>query len=267
MTNITRRPDARNRAIASGAPGIAWRDSQTTPSRSHSTNRTADQSWFDRPRRGVARVRCSKRTPPANLFVCRGSNRSPPSATPRPTSTPLIAPPYDVLSDADLDELEARDPHNIVHVDVPRERDGAGRYDAAAERLRSWIADGVMVRDGEPSFTLYRMRFTDEAGRGREIVGVMGALEVVDEGAGGVLPHERTTPKASTDRLDLTRATEANLSPVWGLSLAAGSRRCSRPRASRSGRSPSTASSTASSASPTPTGSPTSRARVAATTC
>ena len=50
---------------------------------------------------------------------------------------------------------------------------------------------------------------------------MIGALEVVDEGAGGVLPHERTTPKASTDRLDLTRATRANLSPVWGLSLAA----------------------------------------------
>jgi uncharacterized protein (DUF1015 family) len=51
---------------------------------------------------------------------------------------------------------------------------------------------------------------------------VIGALEVVDEGAGGVLPHERTTPKAKTDRLDLTRATLTNLSPVWGLSLAAG---------------------------------------------
>ena len=37
-----------------------------------------------------------------------------------------------------------------------------------------------------------------------------------------MLPHERTTPKAKTDRLDLTRATEANLSPVWGLSLTAG---------------------------------------------
>jgi uncharacterized protein (DUF1015 family) len=37
-----------------------------------------------------------------------------------------------------------------------------------------------------------------------------------------VLPHERTTPKASTDRLDLTRATQANLSPIWGLSLAGG---------------------------------------------
>ncbi len=66
------------------------------------------------------------------------------------------------------------------------------------------------------------MSFTDEAGRARKTVGVLGALEVVDEGAGGVLPHERTTPKAKTDRLELTRATTANLSPVWGLSLSAG---------------------------------------------
>ena len=37
-----------------------------------------------------------------------------------------------------------------------------------------------------------------------------------------MLPHERTTPKASTDRLDLTISTEANLSPIWGLSRATG---------------------------------------------
>jgi uncharacterized protein (DUF1015 family) len=134
----------------------------------------------------------------------------------------VIAPPYDVLSEADLDRLGSTDPHNIVHVDVPRERDGAGRYEAAGARLRQWIAEGVLVRDDEPSFTLYRMSFVDATGRERHIVGVLGALEVVDEGAGEVLPHERTTPKASTDRLDLTRATNANLSPVWGLSLAEG---------------------------------------------
>jgi uncharacterized protein (DUF1015 family) len=79
-----------------------------------------------------------------------------------------------------------------------------------------------MVADDTPSLTLYRMRFTDTTGADRDIVGVMGGLEVVDEGAGGVLPHERTTPKASTDRLDLTRATQCNLSPIWGLSLAGG---------------------------------------------
>ena len=128
----------------------------------------------------------------------------------------VIAPPYDVLSDADVDALEALSPRNIVHVDVPR--GGADRYERAAATLADWVEQGVMVRDEVPGFTLYRMRFTDDTGT----VGVLGALEVVDEGAGGVLPHERTTKKASTDRLDLTRATHANLSPVWGLSLAKG---------------------------------------------
>lgn len=139
-----------------------------------------------------------------------------------PSLEAVTAPPYDVLSDRDVDMLEQLHPHNIVHVDVPRERDGAGRYDAAGARLREWIAQGVLVADPEPSYTLYRQRFTDATGKARDIVGVVGALEVVDEGAGRVLPHERTTPKASTDRLDLTRATRANLSPIWGLSLAHG---------------------------------------------
>jgi uncharacterized protein (DUF1015 family) len=132
----------------------------------------------------------------------------------------LVAPPYDVLSDTDLDHYLALDEHNITHVDVPR--GGDDRYREAARELDGWRDAGVLVTDERASFTLYRLGFTDETGTVREIVGVLGGLEVVDEGAGGVLPHERTTPKASTDRLDLTRATEANLSPVWGLSLASG---------------------------------------------
>jgi len=139
-----------------------------------------------------------------------------------PSLAAVTAPPYDVLSDRDVDLLEQLHPHNIVHVDVPRERDGAGRYEAAGALVREWVAAGVLVPDPEPSFTLYRQRFTDGTGKPRDIVGVVGALEVVDAGAGRVLPHERTTPKASTDRLDLTRASRANLSPVWGLSLATG---------------------------------------------
>jgi uncharacterized protein (DUF1015 family) len=132
----------------------------------------------------------------------------------------VIAPPYDVLSDADVDALEARSPHNVVRIDVPR--GGEDRYDLAAKTMRAWLDEQVLVIDPEPSFTIYRMRFTDSAGARRDIAGVLGALEVVDLEAGGVLPHERTTPEASTDRLDLTRATAANLSPVWGLSLSTG---------------------------------------------
>jgi len=128
----------------------------------------------------------------------------------------VTAPPYDVLSAADRDALAALDEHNIVALDLPIGKDA---YASAAAALTQWRSDGVLALDPKPSFTLYRMRFTDASGQPRSTVGVIGALEVVDEGAGGVLPHERTTPKAKTDRLDLTRATRTNLSPVWGLSL------------------------------------------------
>lgn len=134
----------------------------------------------------------------------------------------VAAPPYDVISERDVRDLLALDRHNIVAIDVPREADGADRYVRAGQRLTEWLGEGVLVTDDSATFTLYRMQFVDESGTARETVGVVGALEVVDEGAGGVLPHEQTTPKAKTDRLDLTRATKANLSPVWGLSLADG---------------------------------------------
>jgi uncharacterized protein (DUF1015 family) len=133
---------------------------------------------------------------------------------------PLLAPPYDVLDDHDVDALQARSPDNITRVDVPRGDED--RYEVAARTLDRWVDDGVLVLDPEPSFTIYRLRFTDGSGVARDVAGVLGALEVVDAGTGGVLPHERTIPKDATDRLELTRATRANLSPVWGLSLASG---------------------------------------------
>jgi uncharacterized protein (DUF1015 family) len=142
-------------------------------------------------------------------------------ASPGPDPTEVTAPPYDVLSAQDRADLAAAHPHNIVHVDVPVAADGPGRYAAAAATLDTWRAAGVLVTDPEPAFYVYRMAFTGEDGAPRTTVGVVGALEVGGQDA-DVLPHEQTTPKDATDRLELTRATGANLSPVWGLSLAGG---------------------------------------------
>jgi uncharacterized protein (DUF1015 family) len=133
----------------------------------------------------------------------------------------VVAPPYDVIDRRQRDQYAARSSRNIVHVDVPVGPD-PDRYGASARTLAAWVDEGTLVRDPLPSFTIYRMSFDDELGRTRGTVGVIGALEVVDLGSAEVLPHERTTPKDSTDRLDLTRATSANLSPVWGLSLRPG---------------------------------------------
>jgi len=132
----------------------------------------------------------------------------------------VLAPPYDVLSEAQVAELHARHRYNITRVDVPENQD----YAMAAQRLWRWVENGVLTADTWDTLSIYRMAFTDAGGTAREIVGVLGGLEVVDETTTGttVLPHENITPRARTDRLDLTRATATNLSPVWGLSLAGG---------------------------------------------
>jgi uncharacterized protein (DUF1015 family) len=142
----------------------------------------------------------------------------------------VLAPPYDVISAEDLAELEARSPNNAVRLELPRDEAARDRYTAAQCRLDEWLASGVLVTDDEPSFYVYRMGFHDEAGRARQTSGVIGALELSVPGEGDVLPHERTMSKPKDDRLNLLRACRANLSPVWGLSLATGlSQLCELP--------------------------------------
>ena len=133
----------------------------------------------------------------------------------------MIAPPYDVIDAAQRAELAARDPHNAVTVDLPDEAEGDARYDRARERFEAWQADGTLVVDDRPSFTIYRMTATGDDGVERRTTGVIGALELSPPGT-DILPHEHTTKKAKSDRLDLLRACRANLSAIWGLSLAKG---------------------------------------------
>jgi uncharacterized protein (DUF1015 family) len=137
----------------------------------------------------------------------------------------VTAPPYDVISPADREDLLAEAPENVVRIDLPVADPSAPEadpYEVAAELFRRWRAEGVLVDDPEPSFTVYRMEAPDEDGVVRHTTGVVGALELSRPGEGDILPHEFTTPKAKSDRLDLLRSTTANLSPVWGLSPAAG---------------------------------------------
>lgn len=127
------------------------------------------------------------------------------------------APPYDVMDDSEVRRWRTHN-ENITHVDVPLADDGPDPYAVAATTWHRWHAEGVVTVDPSPTLTAITMRFRDSRGRDRQVAGVIGAVGLDDTVKG----HERTTPKASTDRLDLTTATSANLSPIWALSPARG---------------------------------------------
>jgi uncharacterized protein (DUF1015 family) len=130
----------------------------------------------------------------------------------------VIAPPYDVI-DAELRaELVARSPRNVVEIDLPEPPPGGGdRYEHAAAILREWLDARVLVREDEPAMWALRQEYTGPDGSARARTGFYARVRVEDYGPGRIRPHERTHPGPKEDRLRLTRATRANLSPIFSL--------------------------------------------------
>jgi len=133
----------------------------------------------------------------------------------------VVAPPYDVINLADQRRYYQQDPHNVVRLiagevhptDTPEEN----KYTRAAGFFRQWLADGILRQESSPGLHVYRHRFIDPiSGQLRERRGILGVVELEPFGR-GVLPHEQTHARAKADRLSLTRAVVANLSPVFAL--------------------------------------------------
>lgn len=132
--------------------------------------------------------------------------------------TALTAPPYDVIGPDLHADLLARDPHNVVALELPEgPLDPAApgnRYETGGARWREWLSDGTLEFDDAPTVYVLEQRYRHgDAEVARR--GFVAAVELEPFSAGVVLPHERTLPKALGDRLNLTRATAANLSQVF----------------------------------------------------
>ena len=126
----------------------------------------------------------------------------------------VVAPPYDVIDAEQREELAARSPYNVVRIDLPV---GDDPYAAAASLLEQWRGEGVIVQDEQPALWALEQDYTGPDGQRRTRRGFLARVRVEDYGAGRIRPHERTHPGPKEDRLRLTRATKANLSPIFSL--------------------------------------------------
>jgi uncharacterized protein (DUF1015 family) len=129
----------------------------------------------------------------------------------------VIAPPYDVIDAEQRAALVARSPYNVVRVDLPEDPEGGDVYAHAARLLEQWRADGAVVSDDAPAIWIRRQSYTGPDGRSLTRQGFFARVRVTDYGPGRIRPHERTHPGPKEDRLRLTRATQANLSPIFSL--------------------------------------------------
>ncbi len=119
--------------------------------------------------------------------------------------TELVAPPYDVIPDADIPRYLERSPHNVIRLIHP-----GSDYDAAARTLDGWLQDGTLRAD-DPSMYVHEV----DLGDGRTRRDLLAALRLEPYERRVVLPHERTHRGPKEDRLALIRATRASLEPLW----------------------------------------------------
>jgi len=125
----------------------------------------------------------------------------------------LIAPPYDVISEEMQARLYARDPHNFVRIELPRNAPRESRYQAAAATLAGWREEGVLGTEDAASVYLLEQEF-EAGGETRRRRAALCLVRLPEEGERYVLSHEGTLAAAKADRLELMRACQAMTSPV-----------------------------------------------------
>lgn len=132
----------------------------------------------------------------------------------------VLAPPYDVLDESDKSSLLARSARNIVAIDLPHvPPKSAGpieAYRGAAEQLSAWLGDGTLIRESPPALYVYHQRFEHEGVfYTRRMFIARARLHPFSDGV--ILPHEQTFGGPKEDRLALMKATQCQLSPIFGL--------------------------------------------------
>jgi len=125
--------------------------------------------------------------------------------------TRLVAPPYDIIDRAAERRLKD-DRLNITHITLGGEDDA---YKVAARRLRRWLEDEVIVCDAEESFFVYEQTFSTPEGGQRIRSGIVGLVKLEDFSEGTVMPHEKTIPKHTADRLELLRAVSGDVEQIF----------------------------------------------------
>jgi uncharacterized protein (DUF1015 family) len=128
----------------------------------------------------------------------------------------VAAPPYDVIDPPLRAELAAKSPFNVVEVDLP-EANGGDPYLHAQTTMEAWLQQGIVTREREPAMWAMTQDYTGPDGNSYTRHGFFCRVRVEDYGRGRIRPHERTQPGPKEDRLRLTRATRANLSPIFSL--------------------------------------------------
>lgn len=129
-----------------------------------------------------------------------------------------MAPPYDTITDADMESLYNQHDYNMVRIvrgkSLDTDTDTENCYTRAGQYLRDWIQNRILVRDEKPCLYLYEMRteykntvFTNQ--------GLISLVQLEALGKNGpIMTCEVTKPSSKEDRYRLMSEIHANADPI-----------------------------------------------------
>lgn len=131
----------------------------------------------------------------------------------------VVTQPYDRIGPDLQSSYYELDPYNYVRLILnrrgPQDAAGSDTYTRARDTLKQWSRDGILVRDAALALYVYHQTFPMADGSLRTRKAFLAVMQLASFDEGIVLPHERTLSGPKADRLNLFRATGANLEPVF----------------------------------------------------
>ena len=129
----------------------------------------------------------------------------------------VLAPPFDVISPPQREALIARSPYQITQIETATSSQGGPQGGAeAADLLRAWRRDGVLVRDADPGYYVAQHGFPHD-GRAHVRTTLYAAVRLSPWADAQVLPHEWTMSGPKKERQKLRQDVRADISPLMSL--------------------------------------------------
>ncbi|HED35687.1 MAG TPA: DUF1015 domain-containing protein [Gammaproteobacteria bacterium] len=128
----------------------------------------------------------------------------------------VAAPPYDVLNSAEARERAAGKPYSFLHIskaeiDLAEDIDpyDPAVYAKAAENLQQLVNEGILMREQQPRYYVYRLTMGEHVQ-----TGLVAAASVKHYDTNRIRKHEFTRPAKENDRVNQIEALNAQTGPV-----------------------------------------------------
>ena len=123
----------------------------------------------------------------------------------------LITMPYDKIGPALQREYYEKSAYNYCRLILPIDNN---KYEAAQQRIQKWLSEGILSKDEESAVFVSKQEF-QLSGRVCTRTGLIAAMRLYSYGESTVFPHEVTYKEPKTDRLNMLRAVQKDLEPVF----------------------------------------------------